>query len=557
MWKRFRIRGRLLFGFGLLMFFMVLAGGYAILQMNSLADQTTKLYNSPMTVSNSLRQVKIHIIKMHRSMKDVTLARDESQIDSAVNEVKNNDDNISKLITLVHERFLGKEGVDELGLPDVILLGKTITDWKVIRDEVIDLTRKGMKAAANSALQADALRQAADITKGKGAKYVIRLEAQLDKFINFANKKAKKFKEDSEKERDKTIIITIIIVFLALVLSFFITGSITNSIVHPLNKAVDVAEHLARGDIAVSIQNDTPDETGELLRAMNNMVEKLRYQLKEMSVAATVLSGSASQISTTTTQFAASFVEIASSINETVSSLKEVRQTSELSNKKAKNVSDSSKNVVQVSQKGENAVNSTVTAMSGIQEQMLSIAESIVSLSERNQSIGDIIGVVDDISEQSRLLAVNASIEAVKAGEHGKGFSVVAAEIKNLALQSKQSTNQVRSILKEIQKATGKSVMVTEKGNKTVENGVILAQQTGEAIRFLGENVEESSKAAVQIEVTSRQQLAGIEQVFAAMENINTAISQNSKGAKQLETASRNLEELARKMKSIVDNYRL
>src|SRR5438128_3440680 len=116
--------------------------------------------------------------------------------------------------------------------------------------------------------------------------------------------------------------------------------------------------------------------------------------------------------------------------------------------------------------------------MARSREQMNSIAQIMVRLSEQNQAIGQIIATVDDLAQQSNLLAVNASIEAAKAGEEGKGFSVVAQEVKSLAEQSRQATTQVRAILSDIQKATSAAVMATEQGGKVVEAGVAQSGQT-------------------------------------------------------------------------------
>ena len=131
----------------------------------------------------------------------------------------------------------------------------------------------------------------------------------------------------------------------------------------------------------------------------------------------------------------------------------------------------------------------SIEVMNRIREQMESIAESIVRLSEQGQTIGEIIATVNDLAEQSNLLAVNAAIEAARAGEQGKGFAVVAQEVKSLAEQSKQATAQVRAILGDIQKATNSAVMATEQGSKAVEAGVAQSTQAGEAIRLLAESI--------------------------------------------------------------------
>ena len=135
---------------------------------------------------------------------------------------------------------------------------------------------------------------------------------------------------------------------------------------------------------------------------------------------------------------------------------------------------------------GRKSVESAIEGMQRIREQMESIAESIVQLSEQSQAIGEIIATVNDLAEQSNLLAVNAAIEAAKAGEQGKGFAVVAQEVKSLAEQSKQATAQVRTILGDIQKATSAAVMATEQGSKAVEAGVKQSGEAGESIRQLG-----------------------------------------------------------------------
>jgi len=188
---------------------------------------------------------------------------------------------------------------------------------------------------------------------------------------------------------------------------------------------------------------------------------------------------------------------------------------------------------------------------------MESIAESIVRLSEQSQAIGEIMLTVNDLAEQSNLLAVNASIEAAKAGEQGKGFAVVAQEVRNLADQSKQATTQVRSILSEIQKATNAAVMVTEQGSKAVETGVRLSGQAGESVQKLTEGIAEAAQAATQIAASSQQQMAGMDQVALAIESIKTASTQNVASTKQTETAAKNIEELGRRLKGLVSLYKV
>jgi methyl-accepting chemotaxis protein len=195
--------------------------------------------------------------------------------------------------------------------------------------------------------------------------------------------------------------------------------------------------------------------------------------------------------------------------------------------------------------------------MNRIREQMEAIAESTVRLSEQGQAIGEIIASVNDLAERSNLLAVNAAIEAAKAGEHGRGFVVVAQEIRSLAEQSKQATAQVRTILSDIQQATNAAVMATEQGSKAVEAGVKQSTEAMEAIRVLGDSIVESAQSATQIAASSHQQLIGMDQVALAMENIKQASTQNAASTKQAETAAQGLHELGQKLKRLVEQYQV
>jgi methyl-accepting chemotaxis protein len=194
--------------------------------------------------------------------------------------------------------------------------------------------------------------------------------------------------------------------------------------------------------------------------------------------------------------------------------------------------------------------------MQRIQDQMHSIAGSIVQLSEQGQAIGEIIATVNSLAEQSNLLAVNASIEAAKAGDQGKGFVVVAQEVKSLAVQSKQATAQVRTILGDIQRATSAAVQNTEQGSREVEAGGKLSLALGDAVRGLAENIDSAVQAATQIAASAQQQMVGMDQVALAMQNIQEATSQSLASTRQTESAAQNLHQLGLKLQKIVEQYR-
>jgi methyl-accepting chemotaxis protein len=274
---------------------------------------------------------------------------------------------------------------------------------------------------------------------------------------------------------------------------------------------------------------------------------------RQLQAVVSSLSSSASELLAVASQVAASAAQTAASTNETTATVEEVKQTAQLAHEKATQVAESSENLAHVAEAGRVTVEETVVGFDRIQNQMAVVAETINRLGEQTQAVGEIIATVSDLAEQSNLLSVNASIEAAKAGEQGKGFTVVAQEVKNLAEQSKMAVSQVRNILTEIQKASNLAVQAAEQGRETVEAGRQQSIESGEAIYSLAESAAESAQSAVQISASSRQQLAGMEQIGQAIESINQAGSQSVSGTRQVEQEVKNLQTLASGLRRLVD----
>ncbi len=324
---------------------------------------------------------------------------------------------------------------------------------------------------------------------------------------------------------------------------------------HSLREMAETAEKIADGDLQVNVKPQSPKDM--LGNAFALMIENLRTLMTQIAESVNVLSTSASQISSSTTQLATTSAEAATAVSETTATVEEVRQTAQLASQKAKAVSENTQKMTQISQSGTKSTEETIEGINIIQQQMESIGDTMVRLSDQSQTIGRIVATVEDLAAQSNLLAVNASIEAAKAGEQGKGFAVVAQEVKSLAEQSQQATNQVRNILTDIRKATSAAVMATEQGSKAVEAGVKRSGQAGQSIQMLSGSVVEAAQAATQIAASSQQQLIGMDQVALAMESIKEASTQNMASAKQLEAAAHNLKELGQKLQHTVARYKV
>jgi methyl-accepting chemotaxis protein len=315
------------------------------------------------------------------------------------------------------------------------------------------------------------------------------------------------------------------------------------------------AEQIASGDLRASV---TPQSANDVVgHAFVKMSANLRAQIGGLVEGAAVLGSAASEIVASTSQLASGASESAAAVSQTTTTVEEIRQTAQMASLKARAVSENAQRAVQVTTSGRKSADDAANGMVRIRSQMDAIGASMMRLSEQSQAIAQIIANVEDLAAQSNLLAVNAAIEAAKAGEQGKGFGVVAQEVKSLAEQSRQATDRVRTILSDIQKATTAAVMATEQGNKAVEAGSRQTELAGESIQSLSGSVSEAAQAATQIAASSQQQLVGMDQVAGAMESIKQASTQNVASARQLETAARNLSDLGQRLKRLVDNYAL
>lgn len=403
-------------------------------------------------------------------------------------------------------------------------------------------------------------------------------------------------KKQLENIENTAIVARIAIFSIGIALVIFFATVISRLISRPLSDATEIADRLGQGDTTVPIRTDRHDEVGELLitleklransdheaqvaariadgdltvritplsdkdvlgKALSTMVDRLRSQIREMIEGINVLASATAELSSTMVQIAAGARETASAVNETATTLLEVKQASQLSNQKAKTISDDTQQTLRVSRDGVDSIEKSILSMENIREQMRGIAESIIKLSEQSQAIGDIVTSVNDLAEQSNILAVNAAIEAAKAGDYGKGFTVVAKEIRNHAEQSKQATSKVRSILVDTQKATASAVMVAERGTKLAEDGAQLSSVSGRAIQTVMSGINETAESMLQISASAKEQVAGLDQVTTAIQHIKAASEQNVESIHQVELTAQNLKELGTRLQRFVERYNL
>lgn len=334
---------------------------------------------------------------------------------------------------------------------------------------------------------------------------------------------------------------------------------ILNLILYDLSKLVDIEMHIGKSEYEKALRNASWIFKTNIfiIIVVILLIAFFSWLLinsitKPLGLVTNAVEKVSNEILASVTKASFVGIETAAAVTETTATVEELNHTAQISAENAKDVLSSIENALIIVNASEKSLGETIRDMNQIQEKMKTISESIVKLSEHSLAIGKIIDTVNDLAEQSNLLAVNAAIEAAKAGDQGKGFAVVAQEVRSLAEQSKQSTIQIRALLNDIQNATNWAVIATDQGAKAVSGGFNRSFQISKSITALTASIPKIVHAANQIVLSSEQQLGGVKQVDFAMANINEASNEHVEHMRQIEKAVQNLNKASQTLKGLV-----
>ena len=332
---------------------------------------------------------------------------------------------------------------------------------------------------------------------------------------------------------------------------FLLAGFISK----PISEAAALAEAIRSGQLSKRVRIAGLQEARRLGRSLNEMAASLADFNKQILQGVNVLTDSVGQIAGTSSELLTGTSRTASAVTETTAIVNEMESTAKVVNETARRVAEHSEQSDSIANAGTKATGDTLEKMTLIREKMEIVSTAVVKLNENTKYVEGILASVQDLADQSNLLAVNASIEAARAGENGKGFAVVAHEIKSLADQSREATGRVAKSLREIRESVSSVVAATEEGGKAVLGGVEQSEAAGGAIENLARSITEFSQAAGVIFSSSGQQFSRVERVASAMRNVEQATNSSVAGTTQLENEAKRLEELAESLKSLLNRH--
>ncbi|AFE10566.1 methyl accepting chemotaxis protein [Corallococcus coralloides DSM 2259] len=330
------------------------------------------------------------------------------------------------------------------------------------------------------------------------------------------------------------------------------------SIVRPLAELTSVAGHIvSSGDLTRPIKTRGNDEVGRLSNSFSQMVGKLREVTVNLQHAATALTQSTDHLNASSTEQAQTISRQAAALQETQVTAQEIKQTSTLAAQKAESVLSVAERADALARAGEASIEQTMAGLNDIRAQVGEIAEKILELGERTRQIGGITQTVKDLADQSNMLALNAAIEAVRSGEHGKGFSVVAREIRALADQSIQATTRVRELLDDIANSVTAAVRITERGAERMEAGLAQVRDSGQNLRELSSIVQDNAAAVRQIAAAVNQQNVGINQITLAVNDLSKMMDDTVARIGSTGEAATTLQIISEQLSSAVGAYKV
>ncbi len=380
------------------------------------------------------------------------------------------------------------------------------------------------------------------------------------KFSDLVDVQLKVAKEEYDRSartytQSKTISIAAIIIGLLLASGFGIM--IVRSITLPLAAGVEIANHLAHGNLAVEVIVSGKDETGQLMSAMKMMAESLRAVISQISGTSSQVAAASTQLQTTAEHIATGAEEVAAQASTVATAGEEMSATSGDIAQNCQMAAEGAQRAALAASDGAAVVERTVAVMEQIAQKVQESAKTVEHLGERSDQIGAIIGTIEDIADQTNLLALNAAIEAARAGEQGRGFAVVADEVRALAERTTRATKEIGEMIKAIQRETKGAVTAMEQGVHQVETGTEEAARSGQALQNILAQVNDVAMQVHQIATAAEEQTATTSEISSNMQQITEVVQQTSHGAHESATAAAQLSGNAEELQRLVRQFKL
>lgn len=518
MFKNLKLSWKLVFGFVLILLLCTAVTGVAIFYMEEIGASTQNLYEHPYVISTSILAVKGDVIAIDREMKEVIKSTNRQTIAEHAEVIDELEEDILVNFELLYDRFLGDEAILDSTLA-------AITDWKPIRDEIVRLQRTGRYV--------DAATMAVD----EGAPQVELIEAEIAEVLEISTISANNFVDLARADATRARSLVLIFLGVSYALAILVVVSITRGISGPVSRLLTFTQAIAQGDLAISnVEYKNHDEIGSVMEATNRMKENLHRMVLSVTDSIRQAGVAAEEMSHVAHETSTSVGELASTANQFAGAVDVLSSNSQ-------NMADLADRTNTLSNQGERDIAQSVQIMAEIDNLVEVLADDIRNLNRQSEQIGEIVTLITGIADQTNLLALNAAIEAARAGEQGRGFAVVADEVRQLAEQSARAAGEITQVVHEIQDSTLTNVKHAEEGTAKVSEGVSIVSATGQMFGEIREIIAELLTQISAVASASQELAAGAEEMGATTQEQSASVQQMASATAEMAQVSRRVQE--------------
>ena len=365
--------------------------------------------------------------------------------------------------------------------------------------------------------------------------------------------------EDYADAQQFLLLLGIIMGLVTTIILFATAWPIVSEIRGNLNRVVHSLRNIAEenGDLTVRIESNSKDEVGELVTYFNRFMERLQNLVKDIVDTTLPLSSLAQNLNTLTSDTNRTIENQQESATEAKSAVEQMNQSVYLVATNAAEASTAANEAADAAKEGKRVVGNTVNSIQSLADNVAETAEVIQKLESDSNQVGVVLDVIKGIAEQTNLLALNAAIEAARAGEQGRGFAVVADEVRTLASRTQQSTEEIQNTIERLQGAAQSAVNVMNKGNEKARESVDTANLAGQSLDSITQTIDQISQMNAQIADSTESQQATSRNIVGSVDAIFQRTEETSQNSHQLASASTQLADLATKLESIARQFRV
>ena len=379
----------------------------------------------------------------------------------------------------------------------------------------------------------------------------------VQKLLENEKLKAQKAHNDAVSHYRTTLILVISAIVVSVLLSVVLGIMIIRSITSSANALIQASDAMANGDLTRRVRLANRDELGTIGNSFDAMAESFSQALRKVAESSSQVASAASQVNSTAVRIATGAEEVAAQSATVATAGEEMSATSGDIAQNCQMAAEGAQRASNSAQNGASVVEATIAVMSQIANKVQESAKTVESLGARSDQIGAIIGTIEDIADQTNLLALNAAIEAARAGEQGRGFAVVADEVRALAERTTRATREIGEMIKAIQKETKGAVAAMEQGVEQVEAGTMEAAKSGEALRDILEQVNAVAMQVNQIATAAEEQTATTSEISNNMMQITEVVQDTANGAHESATAAAQLNGNSEELQRLVRQFKL